>query len=85
MGNHHGNMDMKHVQTELPDGVYEGLSRVARRKGRSLKEVTREAIESYVQAAEDPAQDPLLDFIGRGSLEDEDWSERKDWRTSGGR
>lgn len=75
---------MKHVQTELPDDVYEALSRVARRTGRSLKEVARDAIESYVQAAENPGQDPLMDFIGGGHLEVEDGSKRKGWRTCGG-
>lgn len=36
--------------------------------GRSLKEVTREAIEAYVRSAED-TRDPLLEFVGRGELE----------------
>lgn len=78
-------MEMKHVQTELPDGVYEGLHRVAQREGRSLKEVTREAIEAYVEAAEDPSKDPILGFVGGGDLDDEGWSTRDDWRTAGER
>lgn len=74
-------MAMKHVQTELPDAVYEGLARLARQEGRSLKEVTREAIETYLEAAKDPAQDPLGGFVASGDLEEGAWSERKDWRT----
>ncbi|MHB8585334.1 MAG: ribbon-helix-helix protein, CopG family [Thermoplasmatota archaeon] len=70
----------RNVQTVLPEDVYESLARTARREGRPLKAVVRDAVEAYVRAAEPPDKDPLLAFVGKGHLKEKGWSTRKDWR-----
>ncbi|MFA5861342.1 MAG: hypothetical protein WDA16_06560 [Candidatus Thermoplasmatota archaeon] len=78
-------MEVKHVQAELPLGVYDALVRAAKRQGRPLKAVAEDAIAAYVRAQEDPRQDPLFDFVGHGDSSPGDWSTQKDWRTRGKR
>lgn len=55
----------KVVQTTLPAGTYTRLAEQARREGKPLKAVVREAIEEHL-VKELPAweDDPLQDFIG---------------------
>jgi hypothetical protein len=73
-------MASKHVQTTLPEDTYEALRREAEERGDSLKNVLRDAAEDYVRARKEG--DPLEAFVGGGDLDDENWSQRDDWRTS---
>lgn len=75
-------MASKHVQTELPEDLHAALQRAAEERGEPLKDLVREAIEAYLSTGRD---DPLLDFVGGGTLPEGEASERKDWRTQGQR
>lgn len=82
METHDTCMASKHVQTELPEDLHAALQRAADERGQPLKALVREAIEAYLAPDTD---DPLLAFVGRGELPEDDRSERKDWRTQGQR
>ncbi|MPW39967.1 ribbon-helix-helix protein, CopG family [Thermococcus sp. 101 C5] len=74
-----------HVQTEVDDETHEVLKMLAILRGKSLKEIAREALEEYAKKHKKEVEkliqkDPIWDTIGVLELE-EDASEREDWGT----
>lgn len=76
----HGLMEVKHVQAELPLRTYEALADLAKRRGKSIKALTQEAVERLIERENDPSSDPLHEFIGSGDRSPGDWSQQKGWR-----
>lgn len=71
----------KVVQTEVDSATYTRLKHLADRRNLPLKAVLREAVESYVDAAEgDLERDSVFQIVGRLKIEGRSWSDRKDWR-----
>lgn len=71
----------KVVQTEVDPATYTRLKHLADRRNLPLKVVLREAVESYVDAAEgDLERDSVFQIVGRLKIEGRSWSDRKDWR-----
>ena len=72
-----------HVQTELDEGLYKELKKIAIMRRKSLKEVVREAIARYVAENKREVEDRIeKDSIWKavGVFEaEEDTSERDDW------
>lgn len=58
MGRLHEYMEVKHVQAELPLRTYEALAEIAKRRGRSIKTLTQEAVERLIERESDPSNDP---------------------------
>lgn len=74
-----------HVQTEVNGETHEVLKMLAILRGKSLKEIAREALEEYAKKHKKEVEkliqeDPIWDTIGVLELE-EDASEREDWGT----
>ena len=72
-----------HVQTEVDEETYNMLKRIALLKGKSLKEIVREAIENYIKENRESIEstirkDSIWKAVGVFEVE-EDASERDDW------
>jgi len=72
-----------HVQTEIDEETYNMLKRIALLKGKSLKEIVREAIENYIKENRESIEstirkDSIWKAVGVFEVE-EDASERDDW------
>jgi len=74
-----------HVQTEVNGETHDVLKMLAILRGKSLKEIAREALEEYAKKHKKEVEkliqeDSIWDTIGVLELE-EDASEREDWGT----
>ena len=76
----HASMAERHVQAIISEATYQALWGLAKQEKRPIKDVVREAIEAYLRRAQPRDQDPLLGIVGTGTLRENNWSERKDWR-----
>lgn len=73
-------MEEINVKTTVPRTLHESLRRVANEERRPMKAIIREAIEAYLRKRARLDDDPIRQFVGAGTLEGTDRSERKDWR-----
>lgn len=71
-------MKQINVKTTVPRTLHRSLRRVAIEERRSMKAVIREAIEAYLRNRATMDEDSVQRFVGAGTLEETDWSERKD-------
>jgi len=72
-----------HIQTEVDDKTYKMLTRIASLKGKSLKEIVRDAISKYIEDNREELEkvtreDTIWKAVGVFEVES-DASERDDW------
>jgi len=72
-----------HIQTEVDDKTYKMLKRIALLRGKSLKEVVREAISKYIEDSKKEMEkatrgNSIWKAVGVFEVES-DASERDDW------
>jgi hypothetical protein len=75
-----------HVQTEVDEETYNMLKRIALLKGKSLKEIVREAIDRYVKESRKDVEsaikrDSIWKAVGVFEVE-RDASEKDEWESA---